>query len=203
MMTSVPTDPSRADQAENLFGGPPRDESHDRTSAGADNANATAAGDPDDTALTQLHPNYKLMLRIKACITGLILVIAALVGENALAAQFDLPFGVLAGPIALFALFLIIRLPTARYNARGYQMSDDRLRVVRGVLWHYDTIVPFGRVQHIDVDQGPVERALGIATMTLHTAGTHNASVVLPGLGHGHAGDMREEIRAHIKRESV
>ena len=82
-------------------------------------------------------------------------------------------------------------------------MSTDRLRVVRGVMWHADTVVPFGRVQHIDVDQGPVERFLDIATLTLHTAGSHNASVHLPGLNHAVATAMREDIRQHIKRDTM
>lgn len=82
-------------------------------------------------------------------------------------------------------------------------MSTDRLRVVRGILFRSDTIVPFGRVQHIDVNQGPIERFYDIATLTLHTAGTHNASVNLPGLEHSLAMTMREDIRAHIKREML
>ncbi|MEL7446437.1 MAG: PH domain-containing protein, partial [Pseudomonadota bacterium] len=90
-----------------------------------------------------------------------------------------------------------------RFAARGYAMSDDRLRVVRGIFWRSDAVVPFGRVQHIDVNQGPIERFLNIATLTVHTAGTHNSSVHLPGLEHGLASEMREEIRAHIKRESM
>ena len=64
-------------------------------------------------------------------------------------------------------------------------------------------MVPFGRVQHIDVHQGPIERAYGLATLVLHTAGTHNASVALPGLGHDDALAMREDIRAHVKRETM
>ena len=43
----------------------------------------------------------------------------------------------------------------------------------------------------------------GIATLTLHTAGNHNASVSLPGLGEALAREMREEIRAHIRRETM
>lgn len=157
----------------------------------------------DDGELTKLHPNYKLLMRLKAIIGAIILMIIAIVVEGVLRAEIGLPYGVIMGPALLIALFLVIRVPGARYNARGYQISRDRLRVVRGVLWHSDTIVPFGRVQHIDVDQGPIDRALGIATMTLHTAGTHNASVRLPGLGHELAVQMREEIRAHIKRETL
>ena len=82
-------------------------------------------------------------------------------------------------------------------------MTGDRLRVVRGIWFRSDTVVPFGRVQHIDVDRGPIERYFDLATLTLHTAGSHNASVHLPGLQHDRALAMREEIRAHIKREAL
>lgn len=158
----------------------------------------------DDGELTRLHPNYKLLMRVGAVFLGVVITFVGIAVDGAMQAEaVPVPFGVVSVPALLFALFLIIRIPNARYHARGYQISRDRLRVVRGVLWHSDTIVPFGRVQHIDVDQGPVERALGIATMTLHTAGTHNASVSLPGLGHELAIEMREAIRAHIKRETM
>ncbi|BDI59702.1 PH domain-containing protein [Qipengyuania nanhaisediminis] len=157
----------------------------------------------DEGELTRLHPNYKLLMRFGALIAGLVLFIAVAVVEGILRSELGLPMGVLLMPGAIIAIIIGFRVPVARYNARGYQISRDRLRVVRGIWWHSDTIVPFGRVQHIDVDQGPVERALGIATMTLHTAGSHNASVRLPGLGHERAIAMREAIRAHIKRETL
>lgn len=161
------------------------------------------AHEQNDDALTRLHPNYRLLLRIKALLLGLVIVIAALVFEGAAGSDLGLPFGLVSGPALLLALVLVIRLPMARYHARGYQLGEDRLRVVRGVMWRSDTVVPFGRVQHIDVDRGPVERALDLATLTLHTAGNHNSSVSLPGLGQERADTMRETIRAHIRRESM
>lgn len=161
------------------------------------------ASSEDDGELTRLHPNYKLMMRVGAIIAAAVLMVVASVFETVLRAEAGVPLGVIMVPAAVLALFIALRIPAARYSARGYQISRDRLRVVRGIMWHSDTVVPFGRVQHIDVDQGPIERALGIATLTLHTAGSHNASVSLPGLGHELAVEMREEIRAHIKRESM
>jgi membrane protein YdbS with pleckstrin-like domain len=162
----------------------------------------TIVDEGDD--LTKLHPNYKLVMRIAALFLGVVILIVGIVVDGALQAEgAPVPFGTVSIPALLIALFIIIRIPAARYNARGYQFGTDRLRVVRGILWHSDTVVPFGRVQHIDVEQGPIERGLGIATMTLHTAGSHNASVKLPGLGHDLATTMREDIRAHIKRESL
>ncbi len=153
----------------------------------------------DGEELTRVHPNYAHALRIQTVIMAIPVIIGALVLEGASI----LPGGVIVGPVALLALIAIIRVPNRRFFARGYDMSADRLRVLKGILWRSDTIVPFGRVQHIDVDQGPLERFFGIATLTLHTAGNANASVTLPGLEHSHATVMREEIRAHIKRESL
>lgn len=157
----------------------------------------------DDAQLTRLDPAYKTALRISAAIAAIPFAIGALVLEGGLLGASPLPYGVIFGLVVFVALVLIIRLPGRRWQARGYHMSADRLRVVRGILWHSDTIVPFGRVQHIDLDQGPIERALGIATLTLHTAGNHNASVSLPGLRHDTASAIREEIRQHIRRDSL
>lgn len=167
----------------------------------------------DEAALTRLHPNYPWVLRVGMLFTWVPLLIGALVVEfvlsEAIAENPDaaflalVPQGALSGTVMLIALVMLIFVPQRRYNARGYHMSADRLRVVRGVLWHSDTVVPFGRVQHIDLHQGPVERFFGIATLTLHTAGNHNASVHLPGLGADLARQMREDIRSHIKRESL
>jgi membrane protein YdbS with pleckstrin-like domain len=157
----------------------------------------------DEGELTKLHPGYAHALRLRTTLTAIPFLIGALVAEAAIADQALLPQGVIAGTVLVIALALIIRVPTTRYNARGYQISADRLRVVRGLLFRSDTVVPFGRVQHIDVHQGPLDRFFGIATLTLHTAGNHNASVSLPGLGEPLAREMREEIRAHIRRESL
>jgi membrane protein YdbS with pleckstrin-like domain len=82
-------------------------------------------------------------------------------------------------------------------------MDGDRLRVVRGLMWRKDTVVPFGRVQHIDIERGPIARYYGLSTLVLHTAGTHNASVSLPGLGETNAMEMREVIREKIRRDTL
>lgn len=152
-----------------------------------------------DETLTKLDPSYKTVMRIEGVLTLIPLLIAA----GALSLVGDIPPW-LPGTVLLVALLLlVIYLPVKRYRSRGYDMGEDRLRVVKGVLFHSDTVVPFSRVQHLDVEQGPLERAFGIARLILHTAGTHNASVTLPGLAHDTAIELREAIRAHVKRESL
>jgi hypothetical protein len=145
-------------------------------------------------ALTPLHPNHVKALRIEACIAALPFAIGAFVLETAGL----LPAGAVIVPILLLAAWFVIRMPLRRYHARGYDMAADRLRVVKGMLFRSDTTVPFGRVQHIDIARGPIDRYFGLATLVLHTAGTHNASITIPGLGEGDALAMRETIREKI-----
>lgn len=148
--------------------------------------------------LTPLHPNHVKAMRLSAIVAAVPFTVAALVLESARL----LPMGAVLVPVAVIAAYFVLRVPLRRFQARGYRLADERLRVVRGLLFHSDTVVPFGRVQHIDVAQGPIERHYGIATLTVHTAGTHNASVHLPGLGHDEALAMRDEIRAAIRRDT-
>lgn len=153
----------------------------------------------ESDALTPLHPNHVKAMRVATLLAAVPFVIAALVLE---VAGF-LPTGVFIVPVLLVAALVVLRTPMRRYTARGYVMGEDRLRVVRGLWFRSDTVVPFGRVQHIDVHQGPIERAYGLATLTLHTAGSHNASVSLPGLADADARVMRETIRAQIRRDTM
>lgn len=153
----------------------------------------------DTEPLTQLDPAYTTVMRLEGALT----LLPILAGTIALYVSSVLPIWAPGIAFLLIALLLVIYLPMKRFRSRGYHMADDRLRVVKGVMFHADTVVPFSRVQHLDVEQGPLERAFGIARLILHTAGTHNSSVTLPGLAHGDAVTMREEIRAHVKRESL
>jgi membrane protein YdbS with pleckstrin-like domain len=156
-------------------------------------------GEGSGEELTPLHPNYVQGVRLATALFALPFVVGAALFESA----GILPTGSFLVPVLLLALWLVARAPLRRYHARGYQMGGDRLRVVRGLVFRSDTVVPFGRVQHIDVHQGPIERGYGLATLVLHTAGNHNASVSLPGLGQGQAAAMREELRVHVTRETM
>jgi len=156
----------------------------------------------DTEPLTKLDPAYATVMRIEGTLTVLPFLIVAIV----LGVVGPIPQPWTWAPMivpVLIALVAVMLLPMKRYRSRGYHISDDRLRVVKGVLFHADTVVPFSRVQHLDVEQNPLERMFGIARLILHTAGTHNSSVTLPGLRHGDAVTMREQIRAHVKRESL
>mgnify|MGYP003384404821 CR=1 FL=1 len=151
----------------------------------------------DDHALTPIDPRYIPVTRI----TSAIMMLFPIVGAGVLEFTISPIPGIFILPILLIAAYFVFAVPARKYRRWGYHMGADRLRIISGYLFHSDTIVPFGRIQHIDVEQGPVQRPYGLATLTVYTAGNHNSAVSLPCLSHEDALAMREAIRAHIKRD--
>ena len=156
---------------------------------------------PASAALQPVEPAYRNVLRARAAIFWLPLFVGSLVLDRMFLA--DLPLAGLAPTlVGLIALSGITVAPDRVYRRLGYAFDDRLLRVVHGWLFHTDTIVPFVRVQHIDVTRGPVDKLFGTASLVVHTAGTHNSIVVLPGLAPARAEDMRETMRGSIRADA-
>ena len=62
-------------------------------------------------------------------------------------------------------------------------------------------VAPGEVVQHIDVLRGPVDKLFGTASLVVHTAGTHNSIVTLPGLSPDRAAEIRDDIRGSIRSD--
>lgn len=156
--------------------------------------------DHGDAPLQPVEPGYRHVLRVRLAILWVPLVIGGLVLDNAVLA--GTPFYGLASiaplPIALIAG---IFAPQRIYRRLRYGLTDRLLQVVRGWLFHTDTIVPFVRVQHLDVTRGPLDKMFGTATLVVHTAGTRNSIVTLPGLAPARAAEIRDIIREHIRTD--
>jgi hypothetical protein len=80
-----------------------------------------------------------------------------------------------------------------RYRSWGYLEREDDLFIRRGVLIKRLSIVPYGRMQFVDVTAGVVERMFGIATVRLHTAAAAT-DARLPGLAVSEAARLRERL---------
>lgn len=141
------------------------------------------------------------VMRVRAAIVGGVILIAAIIVSLVLR-EIAHPFAVLIAPvIALLLLYPVLISPGRRYAAWGYRVDPDELHLKHGVWSQQETIVPLGRVQHIDVGQGAIERACGVTHLTLYTAGTAHSSVTLPGLTRQTAEALRDEIRNHIRQD--
>jgi uncharacterized protein len=99
---------------------------------------------------------------------------------------------VVLGAVAIiWGLWLIDR----NWRAWGYAEREDDLLVTRGVLFRELTVVPYGRMQFVDVKSGPLERRFGLATVQLHTA-SPATDARIPGLPPDEAARLRDRLAA-------
>lgn len=91
----------------------------------------------------------------------------------------------------LWGLWLIPR----NWRAWGYAEREDDLLVTHGVLVRKLSVVPYGRMQFVDVSSGPLERRAGIATVQLHTA-SPATDARIPGLPPDEAARLRDRLAA-------
>ena len=153
--------------------------------------------EPSSAPIHPVEPNYRNALRLGAAALWLPALIGSLVLDRLILREF--PFaGLVPAVVGLVAFGAIIVAPNRVFRRLGYSVDSSFLRVVRGWLFHSDTIVPFVRVQHIDVNRGPLDKLFGTASLVVHTAGTHNSIVTLPGLSPDRAAELRETIRSSI-----
>lgn len=78
-------------------------------------------------------------------------------------------------------------------HAWGYAEREDDLLIRRGVLFRALVVVPYGRMQYVDVQAGPLDRRFGVATVQLHTASA-GTDAAIPGLVPTEAARLRERL---------
>jgi uncharacterized protein len=100
----------------------------------------------------------------------------------------------------LLAAFLAWRYACASVARFGYVLLDDGVWIESGVIWRKATFVPRARVQHTEVNHGPIDRKMGLAKLSLHTAGIRMQHITIPGLTEAGAHALRDTLlnRSHL-----
>ncbi|WP_037681184.1 PH domain-containing protein [Streptomyces griseus] len=175
--------------------GSPRDAGPGETAGatgGAGAAEGTGTGPVSagaEPAWTGLPPRLLRMRR---------LLLVVWLGAAALAT--GLLLGLLAAPA--WAAFALLPLPLMAWgwvllgrNWRSWRYAEraDDLLISRGVLWREETVVPYGRMQLVEVTSGPVERHFGLASVQLHTAAAATDATI-PGLDPAEAERLRDRL---------
>ncbi|HEY2311249.1 MAG TPA: PH domain-containing protein [Gaiellaceae bacterium] len=80
-----------------------------------------------------------------------------------------------------------------RFRSWGYAEREEDLLVRRGVMFSRVSVVPYGRMQFIDVQAGPLERLFSLATVRLHTAAAATDARI-PGLERDEAARLRDRL---------
>lgn len=147
---------------------------------------------PPDEPWRRPDPAMKTVRRIVALTTISVGAAAAAVGLGLLWGGAGVA---LAMGLALVAVVWALLLITRNYRSWGYAERADDLFVTHGVLIRRLTVVPYGRMQYVDVESGPIERRFGLAAVQLHTA-SPATDARIPGLRSDEAARLRDRLSA-------
>jgi membrane protein YdbS with pleckstrin-like domain len=98
-----------------------------------------------------------------------------------------------AALLAVIAGLAAERVMRRRFSSWGYAEREDDLLVRRGVLFSRLSVVPYGRMQFVDVTAGPLERSFRLATVKMHTAAAASDARI-PGLEREEAARLRDRL---------
>lgn len=157
---------------------------------------------PDPAAMLRLHPAIRKVWRYSAFVGGFFTVLAiagigagigAAIGGKALV-------GGLVGLIVGIAIVgWSISLIERQYQNWGYLLTDDALIARWGVFWRTARYVPRDAIQHVDMNQGPIDRRNGLAQILVYTAATPMAVVTIPGLSLDEAKRIRDLLLPRLQ----
>lgn len=136
-------------------------------------------------------PRLATVRMVEAALVALVLAVVVLVVELAARAG-GAALGASLGGVAVTATvagYLLVR----RARSWGYGEREDDLIVRRGLLVRRLSVVPYGRMQYVEVTAGPIERSFGLASVRMHTAAAASDARI-PGLGAGEASRLRDQL---------
>jgi len=158
----------------------PTDQPHDT---------ATGRLDPVPGEWKRVSPKYIVVDLVGTLITGAIMTVAS-----------GLPwfFSRLDWLLVLPAFFAVMAIVLAAFTPRrvraiGYRLRDDDLLFRRGLMFQRFVSVPYGRMQLVDINRGPLARAVGLSELKLVTAAAAS-NVTIPGLPEQDAEQLRDRL---------
>jgi len=103
----------------------------------------------------------------------------------------------------IYSIFFIIGLAIITFyiigfSKRKYALRDKDISYKSGVFVKTITTVPFSRIQHVEIDQGPISRFLGLSSLTVFTAGDSSSDLEICGIKNEQALKIKEFISAKV-----
>lgn len=147
--------------------------------------------EPVTTPWRRVSPKYVVVDLVGTFISAVVVVVAtaipALLSQNVYLFLLPAAFAV----IFLVALILVPR----RVRSIGYQLRSDDLLFRRGLMFQRFVSVPYGRMQLVDINRGPLARAVGLSELKFVTAAA-STGVTIPGLPSAEAEELRDQLVA-------
>lgn len=100
--------------------------------------------------------------------------------------------------VLIIAFFLILLIKVIGFKKRKYAVREKDISYKQGVFFRSLTTVPFNRIQHVEIDEGPIARFFGLVSLSVFTAGDSSDDLKIKGLLKQEAQQIKEFISNQI-----
>lgn len=155
----------------------------------------------EDVQMRPIHPAIKKVWRIYAVITFLAIIALGtpfyiFVVKSNKFATYLLLLGLI---IAVFILIKGLVFSDRSWKAWQYGITDTELILTWGVIWRTLRVIPRYGIQHIDINEGPIDRRFGLVQIVIFAAGSVGVVATIPGLTRTEA----EELRKYLSNSAI
>lgn len=148
--------------------------------------------------LTSVSPAYVTMVSWVACLLTL-LAISLVSGILYIKAELQLPILVSLISLLFFlgiSLIIVIHLQAKQLQ---YGVFPKEFMIRKGLFWRTSIAMPYTRLQHVTLEQNPLERRFSLHTIKCFSAGSGTAEIELPGL----ETSVAEQLRQHLLKRAA
>lgn len=158
--------------------------------------------DAASLAFDPMAPAYPREVRTQHLITWLVIVVALAIPAVIVARPEGLRLALIGLPglgVLLGALFTWLAVKSAR--VKGIALRDHDMAFRSGLIFRKIVLLPFNRVQHVEISSGPLQRKFGLASLKFYTAGGAGIDLKIDGLLEAEANRLREFIMDKAGRD--
>ncbi|MDS1269698.1 PH domain-containing protein [Lipingzhangella sp. LS1_29] len=134
---------------------------------------------------------------VRAALVAVPVVLLPLVPTIVLTTLFDVAalnwLWALVAAVAIVALGVVVVMPQWRFRVHRWEVTDDAVYTLAGWLWQEWRVAPMSRIQTVDTQRGPVQRAFRLSTVTVTTASAAGA-LRIDGLDAERAAEVAEQL---------
>lgn len=135
----------------------------------------------EDVQFEKLDPAYKKVSIYITTIIFAVILIAYLIVGIFVDVLYQFPWIVLFVVVWSVLTGLFILLAVKGYEYEGFAVREKDILFQSGIFFRSTLIIPFNRVQHCEIEHGPIDRMFGLAELSLFTAGGSASDLSIPG----------------------
>jgi membrane protein YdbS with pleckstrin-like domain len=145
-----------------------------------------------------LHPAIRDVWRISAILTGVVLVVVSAVVEFFVRRGLEHPVLIpIFGPLLFLTIAVLSYWASIRqYDFWTYRLTPEMLELRQGLVWRQRRCVARDRIQHVDINSGPLDRRFGLVQVVVYAAGAMGSVGSIPGLTPERAEELKEALFA-------